>query len=124
MDRADFRKWLDRLIADTELDRDSLSRVPIRYPLFAYLLYRDMYSTTVDIRNGTFVQYIYDNVPIAEYILLLSDSLETLDVSSEQSLIDARLYLSELDKRYIHHSRYRGQAESWTSRYCSTRQTT
>lgn len=114
LDRPDFRRWLRDIVKAAGIDPIQMRTVPIRYPLFAYYLYADMYKTTeapleedfvylvrnklIDITGGTMVVYLDDTIPIDEYILLLRDSLETIDVPSVEYALDGRIYLNELNK--------------------------
>lgn len=100
----DYEDWIKRLKDEVELQEDD---VPKKSLVFLYLLYKDMYGTTdgpihddfkwmieterivITYRGVTNLMYLYDNVKIDSYIILLKNCLNVLEVPSEQTVLDA-----------------------------------
>ena len=102
---SDWKDWYRKLIDSSERVAEIKDQIGIRTALYLYLLYRDMYRTTegdieqefirliddnrINIEDDGLiiaVQYLHEDVPIKDYILLLDNSLVFLDIPTEQHL--------------------------------------
>jgi len=99
VDIKDFKSWLHRLVKSSERVAEIKNVMTKGTALFLYLLYKDMYNTTEGDIDAEFIrllddnhiriaddglidnmQYLFEDVPIRDYILLIADSVVFLDV--------------------------------------------
>lgn len=103
---TDFKNWADQLMDKSErLKEIGWSNIGRRTILYLYLLYRDTYGNIKGDIDDEFVrliddsrinigddglilgtQYMYEDVPINDYILLLDNSLVYLDIPTVDHL--------------------------------------